>query len=198
MIEIFLTQFPVTKYEITKSSNDIVKAISAAARIDGEICGRMTFVKAWNGVAPKSKAASVKLGSRVLSLGITAKITYGILNVMCASNIVKYPSLKRITTNNNISPIAVTISGLRIGKSLIVKTTSRKIFLDFDKPIALNVPTMVEIMVESVAIETDVQTDAMTSRLLNNCSYHWKENPSKWVNERDELNENTIMIIIGK
>ena len=45
-IEIFATPFPVTKYDITKSSSDIVNDKSIPAYIPGLIIGTMTFVSA--------------------------------------------------------------------------------------------------------------------------------------------------------
>ena len=75
MILKFLTPPPVTKYEMIKSSNDIVKAIKAPDTIPGIICGTKTFVKACHGVAPKSIAASDRFGSSERILGITLKIT---------------------------------------------------------------------------------------------------------------------------
>ena len=46
---------------ITKSSIDIVKAISIPAKIPGFICGSTIFLRVYKGVAPKSKAASSML-----------------------------------------------------------------------------------------------------------------------------------------
>ena len=75
MILRFFTPSPVTKYDIMKSSKDMVKAIIAPANIPGVICGTMTFVSACHGVAPRSIAASARFGSRVRILGITLSIT---------------------------------------------------------------------------------------------------------------------------
>lgn len=88
-IEMFLTPFPDTKYEMTKSSKDIVKAIRAPEITPGIMRGTITFVKAPKGVHPKSKAASAKSGSKRLSLGKTVRITYGVLNAICAISIVQ-------------------------------------------------------------------------------------------------------------
>ena len=73
--EILFTPLPVTKYEITKSSKLIVNAINAPATIPDVICGTTTLVNACIGVAPKSSAASIKLGSKDLNFGIILSIT---------------------------------------------------------------------------------------------------------------------------
>ena len=79
----------------------------------------MTFVRAIQGVHPKSIAASAKFGSNERILGITDKITYGIQKAICAiNNVVKPFSILKVI-KNNIKPIAVTISGFIKGKSLI-------------------------------------------------------------------------------
>ena len=53
----------------------MVNAISAPEMIPGVICGTITFVSACQGVAPKSIAASARLGSRERIFGITDSIT---------------------------------------------------------------------------------------------------------------------------
>ena len=54
--------------------------------------------------------------------------------------------------NNNINPIAVTISGFIIGKSFNCKTKLFKNFRLFDNPIALIVPNKVATSVAIKAI----------------------------------------------
>ena len=91
MILRFLTPPPVTKYEMIKSSNDIVKAIKAPEKMPGIICGTKTLVNACHGVAPRSIAASAKFESKERILGIMLKITYGVQKAICANNIVINP-----------------------------------------------------------------------------------------------------------
>ena len=74
-MEMFLTPLPVTKYEITKSSKDMVKASSAPAKIPSLIMGTMTFVRASNGVAPRSMAAFARFGSSDRTFGYTLVMT---------------------------------------------------------------------------------------------------------------------------
>ena len=66
---------PVVKNEITKSSNDIVKAIKAPETIPGMISGTITLIRACHGVAPRSNAASGRLGSIWRSLGMMLSMT---------------------------------------------------------------------------------------------------------------------------
>ena len=60
---------------MTKSSKLIVKAISAPEMMPGRIWGTMTRRSAVNGGAPRAIAASIRLGSRERSLGVTESIT---------------------------------------------------------------------------------------------------------------------------
>lgn len=57
--------------------------------------------------------------------------------------------------NSSIRPIAVTISGFRIGKLLMVRTISFSTFLDFESPMAVMVPSTVEITVARIATVTE-------------------------------------------
>ena len=82
-------ELPVTKYDITKSSKDIVNAIRAPEIIPGIIWGTIICSIALQGVAPRSIAASARFGSSERTFGITESITYGIQNAMCASSIVR-------------------------------------------------------------------------------------------------------------
>ena len=58
VIDRFATPEPVVKKLMTKSSMDRVNASSKPVMIPGMISGRITFLNAYHGVAPKSKAAS--------------------------------------------------------------------------------------------------------------------------------------------
>ena len=95
-----------------------MNAIKAPETIPGIICGTITFTKACQGVAPRSIAASAKFGSNDLILGIILKITYGIQKAICANNNVTNPFSIWKVINRSINPMAVTISGFMIGKSL--------------------------------------------------------------------------------
>jgi len=53
----------------------MVNAMSAPETMPGRICGTMTRVSAWNGVAPRSIAASMRFGSSERSFGVTESMT---------------------------------------------------------------------------------------------------------------------------
>ena len=74
-MEMLLIPTPAVKNEMTKSSKDILKAMSAPEMIAGRICGMMTFVSACHGVAPRSRAASATLSSSCRSFGMIDRIT---------------------------------------------------------------------------------------------------------------------------
>ena len=138
---------------------------------------------------PRSIAASAIFGSNVRNLGITDKITYGIQNAICARSIVVKPVLILREENSNINPIAVTISGFNIGRLFTCVTISFTIFLDFDKPIAVIVPTNVDTIVAMTAISTVYQIASIIERLLNIASYHFVEKPVNLVKDFERLNE---------
>ena len=100
-----------------------------------------------------------------------------------------------IVIKNNINPIAVTISGFMIGKSLTCIIRSCTIFLDFDKPIALIVPIIVEIIVAKIATIIVIYNDSIIALFVNIFSYHCKLKPVK---DLLELKEKTIIKRIGK
>ena len=100
-------------------------------------------------------AALARFGSRLLTFGYTLVMTYGVQKAMCARSIVIYPFWNPRDENSSIHPMAVTISGFRIGISFILSTISLIIFRDFDKPIAVIVPRTVDAMVASIAIVTE-------------------------------------------
>ena len=151
-MEMLLTPLPVTKYEMIKSSKLIVNATSAPEIIPGIICGTITLVSACHGVAPKSSAASARLGSNDRSFGITLSITYGIQNITCAKSIVVKPFFTPSILKNINNPIAVTMSGLLIGRLFTCSIVPRTSLRQLESPIAAMVPTTVEITVARSAI----------------------------------------------
>ena len=96
-----------------------------------------------------------RFGSRLLTFGYTLVMTYGVQKAICARSIVIYPFWNPRDENSSIHPMAVTISGFRIGISFILSTISLIIFRDFDKPIAVIVPRTVDAMVANIAIVTE-------------------------------------------
>ena len=176
----------------------MVNAINAPATIPGVICGTTTFVSACHGVAPKSIAASARFGSSDLIFGITDNITYGIQNAICARSMVTYPFSTWNVMNNNMNPIAVTISGFMIGRLFACSIRSRISFFDLLTPIAAIVPATVEINVASSAILNVVDSASIISADSSICLYQRSENPVKLVSDFPSLNENIIMYRIGR
>ena len=62
----------------------MVSAIMNPEVIPGIISGITAFMSAWIGEQPRSSAASYSMSELCLSRGSTEKITYGMLNEMCA------------------------------------------------------------------------------------------------------------------
>ena len=119
---------PLTKYEMTKSSSDSVKAMMAPAMTPGRICGRVTLKKAWTGVQPRSWAASVRYPSIARKRGRMFRMTYGSWNVMWAMSMVPKPRTPcrcmsvPAKTNRSIMEIPVTMSGFIIGMLFVVRS----------------------------------------------------------------------------
>ena len=88
-------------------------------------------------------------------MGKTLVITNGVQKAMWANSIVKYPFSILTNENNNINAIPVTISGFIIGRLFTCKTIFLKIGFDFEIPIAVIVPNIVDITVDKIAILTD-------------------------------------------
>ena len=95
-------------------------------------------------------------------------------------------------------PIAVTISGFSIGILLIFSIRSRSTLRLRDSPIAVIVPSIVEMIVAMIAMETDTYTAFTTSTLLISSAYHLSEKPENLVSDFDELNEKIIVTRIGR
>ena len=77
---------------------------------------------------------------------------------------VTYPFSTWNVMNNNMNPIAVTISGFMIGRLFACSIRSRISFFDLLTPIAAIVPATVEINVASSAILNVVDTSAVKIR----------------------------------
>ena len=74
---------------------------------------------------------------------------------MWARSIVRYPLRIPIEENRSIRPMAVTISGFRIGRLLTFRITSRITLRFLERPMAVTVPSTVEITVAMIAMDRD-------------------------------------------
>ena len=111
---------------------------------------------------------------------------------------VTYPFSTWNVMNNNMNPIAVTISGFMIGRLFACSIRSRISFFDLLTPIAAIVPATVEINVASSAILNVVDSASIISADSSICLYQRSENPVKLVSDFPSLNENIIMYRIGR
>ena len=124
------------------------------------------------------------------------------LNVMCANNTVinpkeKFGKMLLHAMNNSIREIPVTISALSIG--MFVTPIIKVLALLFKAciPIAPAVPMIVAIKAERSAIIKVVYKALMMSVFKNRFLYHLRENPPHFAEVLEELNDNTIKVIIG-
>ena len=77
-----MNPLPVTKKVTAKSSRENVRAIKNPAKIPGVINGKVTLVRTFQLLAPRSLAASIKVGLISISFGRTIKTTIGTLNAI--------------------------------------------------------------------------------------------------------------------
>ena len=89
--------------------------------------------------------------------------------------------------------MAVTISGFITGRLLTCSIKSRMIFFDLLSPMAVIVPTTVEIRVAMRATLKVVYRDCIISLDSSICLYQRREKPVKPVSDLLSLNEKTIM-----
>jgi hypothetical protein len=75
---------PDVKYVITTSSSEMVNASIAPAKMPGAASGNTTRRNAWNGVAPRSAAASTSRLSNADRRAFTTTTTNAMQNVMWA------------------------------------------------------------------------------------------------------------------
>src|SRR5437867_4473898 len=108
---------PAVKKLMMKSSSESVKAISSAPTMPGISSGSVTRLKAIQGVAPRSSAASSSRGSSLRSRARTISATTGKLKIVWAMIIVKSESGTLIITKKSSIATPIMISGMTIGMS---------------------------------------------------------------------------------
>jgi hypothetical protein len=114
-----VTVVPELKLVTTKSSIESAKASRAAARIPGKISGSVTSRKVWNGLAPRSVAASSRLRSNPIRRERTTTTTKLMQNMTCAISSVSKPSdgVPRMRKKER-SEAPITTSGVAIGMTI--------------------------------------------------------------------------------
>ena len=85
-----------------------------------------------------------------------------------------------------------------IGRLLMLRTISFTTFLLLESPMAVIVPSTVDITVARIAIVRDTYTALMIEPSEISLAYHLSEKPVILVRLLEELNENTIMTTIGR
>ena len=85
-----------------------------------------------------------------------------------------------------------------MGRLLIFKSVSFNTLRDFERPIAVMVPSTVEITVARMAMVTDTYTALLTSVLCSSSVYHLMENPINLVRDLEELKEKIMVTRIGR
>ena len=180
-----------------KSSILIVKAIKSPENTPGRISGNTTLKNALKGDAPKSMAASYAEGLSCFIRGITLKITYGMLNVMCAKRIVVNPNLTLKKMKRSINEIPVTISAFNIGIFVIPIINVLAPFLRLVIAIAAIVPIKVEISADKTASSNVVTRAYIIEESERSFAYHWKVKPPHFALDFDLLNDKTINTSIG-
>lgn len=194
---------PLVKNVTAKSSSDMVKARKKPLIIPGLSCGIRTLKSAWEGVAPRSSAASYVLGLSWVSLGSTLNTTYGVQNDICASMTVTYPWLKPRKTKSRNRETPVITSGLSIGMLL------RNCIVCFLRPRRLNMPmaAIVPNIVDRLAAMTAMIKVFLTADISEELpfippekrfSYSLSENPVQLPRTLDSVNENTAMNMRGE
>ena len=112
-----VTRVPALKYVTTKSSIEIAKQSSSAARIAGAIRGSVTFRNVAHSFAPRSIAASSRWRSKPTSRAFTVTTAKLMQNMTCAIRIVQKPKVTKLMFRKSVSRDAPrTISGVERGR----------------------------------------------------------------------------------
>ena len=128
----------------------------------------MTLVKALNGEAPKSKAASIKFASSCFILGKMVSKQNGKAIKICAKiNFSKPKLVMPKVTNNKTKPKEVTMSALMTGNWLTAMVTARVFLPRYKIPVAAMVAIMVATMEATTAINKVLPTAVMYSWVVN-------------------------------
>ena len=180
-----------------KSSILIVNAINIPENTPGRISGNTTLKKALKGDAPRSMAASYAEGLSCFIRGKTLSITYGILNVICASSIVVKPNLILKNMKRSIKEIPVTISALSMGILVMPIINVLVLFLRPVIAIAAIVPINVAIIDERRASINVVIKASIMEESDKSLAYHLKVKPPHLDLDFDALNDKTISTAMG-
>jgi hypothetical protein len=159
--------------------------------------GSVTLKKVRQGPAPRSAAASSRLGSRPAKRARTTTTTYDRQNATCARITVVKPSRSPSAAKKSSSDEARTISGTTIGSAM--RATRGPVLRSRPRASAsaAAVPTAVATIVVTTATTRLLRSDVRICGLEKRRSYQSSVNPPHTAVSRLRLNENTTSTRIG-
>ena len=177
--------------------------MSAPERMPGMISWMMTLKNACTGVQPRSSAASSRFGSSCPSFGITDRMTYGKLNVMCAMRSVVKPRtllsfiICPANAKSSASETPVTISGFVSG-IFVTAIVMRRIRPDMARmPMAAIVPSTVATSEAITATMTEFASSGSSTPSRKSAPYCANVKPFHTAISVPALNDATASTIIG-
>ena len=195
---------PATKLEITTSSSDSVNAISQPDISAGMMIGKVITKNTLTRLAPRSIAASssdlsssAKREEMITVTNAMVKVTWAIQ--IDSMPLGESPNGPNSVTNISSSDRPVTTSGITSGavirapNNVLPRNGLKRVMT-----IAASVPSTTAAVAVEKAIFRLTQAAASMESSLNNATYHFSEKPDHTVDMRDELNEKTTRIRIGR
>jgi len=116
---------------------------------------------------------------------------------MCASSMVTYPRSIRVNVNRIISEIPVTMSGMVMGRLVMVIMTACGRLRMAWMPMAASVPSTVAAMAAITAMDSVTYSDFMMAWSPNSSTYQRRENPSHLARLLPALKLCTISTAMG-
>src|SRR5262249_44471725 len=145
---------PALKYVTTKSSIEIAKHRSSAAKMAGAISGNVTFRNVTHSFAPRSIAASSRWRSNPISRALTVTTAKLMQNITCAIRIVEKPNTTFRLRKRVSSDAPSTISGVDSGRKIRMFVPPRPRKLYRTRARAISVPSAVATRLASSAISS--------------------------------------------
>lgn len=146
------TSMEQRKIETTVSSKERMKAKRAPEIIPGFINGKVTLKKAFNGDAPKTRAARSIFSSKPRRLAETARITNGTATIVWPITSPSFVSVRCSLENNAYTATAMMIIGTIIGDMRRVNRLWRPKNLPRTSPNEASVPRAVATNIVIIAI----------------------------------------------
>src|SRR2546426_3921446 len=189
---------PAVKKLMMKSSSESVNAISSAPMMPGTSSGSVTRLKATQGVAPRSSAASSSRGSSLRRRARTLQAPTGKLEIVCGVIIATNDSGSLVLTKNNSIATPIMISGMTMGMSKNPSNAPCQRNGCRSNATAVSTPSPPATTVETVATMRLFTVAASSAWSVNSVAYHCNEKPCQRAESFEALNEKTISIAIGR